>query len=45
MEVSSTIHLNQYYEANVIVIATGYYDHPNYMNIPGEEFTKGISLF
>lgn len=28
------------YMATYVVIATGYYDHPNYMNIPGEELAK-----
>ncbi|WP_419958319.1 YpdA family putative bacillithiol disulfide reductase [Psychrobacillus psychrotolerans] len=28
------------YLATYVVIATGYYDHPNYMNIPGEELAK-----
>ncbi len=26
-----------YYQANFVIIATGYYDHPNKLNIPGEE--------
>lgn len=28
------------YETPYIVIATGYYDHPNYLNLPGEELPK-----
>ncbi|WP_102692534.1 YpdA family putative bacillithiol disulfide reductase [Rummeliibacillus pycnus] len=28
------------YETPYVIIATGYYDHPNYMNIPGEELPK-----
>jgi len=28
------------YSAQKLVVATGYYDLPNYMNIPGEELTK-----
>ncbi|SDN00544.1 thioredoxin reductase (NADPH) [Psychrobacillus sp. OK028] len=28
------------YMAKYVVIATGYYDHPNYMDIPGEELAK-----
>jgi len=28
------------YSANKIIIATGFYDHPNYLNIPGEEKPK-----
>lgn len=33
------------YEATVIVVATGYYDHPNYMNIPGENLPKVFHYF
>lgn len=33
------------YRAKYIVIATGYYDHPNYMNIPGEELPKVFHYF
>lgn len=28
------------YETPYVVVATGYYDQPNYMNIPGEELPK-----
>lgn len=28
------------YEAKFVIIATGYYDHPNYMNVPGENLPK-----
>ncbi|QGQ46719.1 YpdA family putative bacillithiol disulfide reductase [Metabacillus sediminilitoris] len=35
----------QVYEAKQIVIATGYYDHPNYMKIPGEEQSKVYHYF
>ena len=28
------------YESPYVIIATGYYDHPNYMNIPGEDLPK-----
>ena len=28
------------YETPYVIIATGYYDHPNYMNIPGEDLPK-----
>jgi len=28
------------YHANNVIIATGFYDHPNLMNIPGEELPK-----
>ena len=30
----------QIYEASYVVIATGYYDNPNYMGIPGENLVK-----
>jgi len=33
------------YECNYIIIATGYYDHPNYMGIPGEELDKVYHYF
>lgn len=33
-----------YVSANV-VIATGYYDQPNYMNVPGEDFPKVFHYF
>ena len=29
----------------IIVIATGYYDHPNYINIPGEDLPKVSHYF
>ncbi len=33
------------YETTAVVIATGYYDHPNYMNIPGEDLPKVFHYF
>src|SRR5690242_19468323 len=38
---------NQYHEctARKIVVATGYYDRPNYMNIPGEELPKVMHYY
>lgn len=33
------------YKAKYVIIATGYYDHPNYMNIPGEELDKVFHYF
>ncbi|MEM1502052.1 YpdA family putative bacillithiol disulfide reductase [Domibacillus sp. 8LH] len=33
------------YETPYVVIATGYYDHPNYMNIPGEEMEHVFHYF
>ncbi|HEY9577908.1 MAG TPA: YpdA family putative bacillithiol disulfide reductase [Pseudobacillus sp.] len=33
------------YEAKYVIIATGYYDHPNYMHIPGEELNKVFHYF
>lgn len=33
------------YVARYIIIATGYYDHPNYMDIPGEKLPKVFHYF
>ncbi|MCU9613730.1 YpdA family putative bacillithiol disulfide reductase [Caldibacillus lycopersici] len=33
------------YQAKHVIIATGYYDHPNYMNIPGEDLPKVSHYF
>lgn len=33
------------YDAKYVVIATGYYDHPNYMDIPGESLPKVSHYF
>ncbi|MCM3724427.1 YpdA family putative bacillithiol disulfide reductase [Neobacillus cucumis] len=33
------------YETRYVVIATGYYDHPNYMNVPGENLPKVFHYF
>ncbi|MGE7839424.1 YpdA family putative bacillithiol disulfide reductase [Lysinibacillus sp. NPDC093712] len=33
------------YETPYVVVATGYYDHPNYMDIPGEELPKVYHYF
>ena len=33
------------YETSSVVVATGYYDHPNYMNVPGEELPKVSHYF
>lgn len=33
------------YRARYVVVATGYYDHPNYMNVPGEELPKVMHYF
>lgn len=33
------------YEAKYVIIATGYYDHPNYMHIPGEGLDKVFHYF
>ena len=38
--ISLYIHLKINIEATSVVIATGYYDHPNYMNIPGENLQR-----
>src|SRR5205807_5895919 len=36
---------SHFYEARKLVIATGYYDLPNYMNIPGEELPKVLHYY
>lgn len=33
------------YRCSQVVIATGYYDHPNYMNVPGEDLPKVFHYF
>ncbi|MGG3470810.1 YpdA family putative bacillithiol disulfide reductase [Neobacillus pocheonensis] len=33
------------YECRFVVVATGYYDHPNYMNVPGEDLPKVYHYF
>ncbi|WML45138.1 YpdA family putative bacillithiol disulfide reductase [Neobacillus sp. PS3-40] len=33
------------YIAPFVVVATGYYDHPNYMNVPGEDLPKVFHYF
>ncbi|MDQ0197488.1 YpdA family putative bacillithiol disulfide reductase [Neobacillus ginsengisoli] len=33
------------YFSRYVVIATGYYDHPNFMNVPGEELPKVFHYF
>jgi thioredoxin reductase (NADPH) len=33
------------YNARYVIIATGYYDHPNYMNIQGEDLPKVFHYF
>lgn len=35
----------QTYQTQYVVIATGYYDHPNYMKVPGEELPKVSHYF
>jgi thioredoxin reductase (NADPH) len=33
------------YRAQYVIIATGYYDNPNYMNVPGEDLPKVTHYF
>ncbi|MEH7387874.1 YpdA family putative bacillithiol disulfide reductase [Bacillus sp. JJ1521] len=33
------------YQAKYVIIATGYYDNPNYMNVPGEDLPKVFHYF
>nr|WP_244226690.1 YpdA family putative bacillithiol disulfide reductase [Paenibacillus protaetiae] len=35
----------QVYECNHVIIATGYFDHPNYLGIPGEQLDKVTHFF
>ncbi|RLQ95074.1 YpdA family putative bacillithiol disulfide reductase [Falsibacillus albus] len=35
----------QTYASPYVIVATGYYDHPNYMNIPGEKLDKVYHYF
>ncbi|MED1204898.1 YpdA family putative bacillithiol disulfide reductase [Heyndrickxia acidicola] len=35
----------QVYETPYVIVATGYYDHPNYLNIPGESLDKVFHYF
>lgn len=35
----------QFYEARKLIVATGYYDLPNYMNIPGEDLAKVLHYY
>ncbi|MEH7012683.1 YpdA family putative bacillithiol disulfide reductase [Neobacillus niacini] len=35
----------QTYQSQFVVIATGYYDHPNYMDVPGENLPKVSHYF
>ncbi|WHZ01565.1 YpdA family putative bacillithiol disulfide reductase [Neobacillus sp. YX16] len=35
----------QTYQTQFVVIATGYYDHPNYMRVPGEDLPKVSHYF
>lgn len=36
---------NRVYEARFVVVATGYFDHPNLLGIPGEELSKVSHFF
>ncbi|MGC4048479.1 MAG: YpdA family putative bacillithiol disulfide reductase [Paludibaculum sp.] len=33
------------YQARKVILATGYYDRPNYLNVPGEELPKVIHYY
>ena len=39
-EVFTVTTSKEVYSTPYVVIATGYYDHPNYLNLPGEELPK-----
>ncbi len=36
---------NRDYDARKLILATGYYDRPNYMNVPGEELPKVMHYY
>lgn len=38
-------HGKRAYEASYVIIAIGYYDHPNHLHIPGEELDKVFHYF
>jgi thioredoxin reductase (NADPH) len=38
-------HGNRVYEASFVIVATGYYDHPNTLHIPGEALDKVFHYF
>ncbi len=35
----------RFYEAKYVIVATGYYDHPNVLNVPGQELAKVSHYF
>ena len=35
----------QVYHSRYVIVATGYYDHPNFMHVPGEELSKVSHYF
>jgi putative bacillithiol system thiol disulfide oxidoreductase, YpdA family len=37
--------LEKQYESRYVVVATGYFDHPNYLGIPGEQMDKVTHFF
>jgi thioredoxin reductase (NADPH) len=47
-DMNSNFHVvteKQEYHSSYIVVATGYYDHPNFMNVPGEDLPKVTHYF
>jgi len=36
---------NRVYRARKLILATGYYDRPNYMNVPGEDLPKVLHYY
>lgn len=45
VQTNSKHHGERSYEACYVIVATGYYDHPNLMHIPGEELDKVLHYF
>ena len=42
LSTKNTRGIDAYYEARKVILATGYYDIPNRLNVPGEELPKVI---
>lgn len=45
VQTRSKHHGKRLYEASYVIVATGYYDHPNLMQVPGEELDKVLHYF
>jgi thioredoxin reductase (NADPH) len=45
LSTKNTRGIDAYYEARKVILATGYYDIPNRLNVPGEELPKVIHYY